>query len=146
MPELESAGGNGKLDETRSGKSPEDASAIETIRSGSKEDRSLAGSVLGTPAYMAPEQARGDVDELDERSDVFGLGAILCEILTGKPPYGGSSPDEVYRNAKKGSLDDAVARLNSCGCDEVLLRLARRCLALEPRDRARDAGVVFKLS
>ena len=44
---------------------------------------------MGTPAYMAPEQARGEVDRLDERTDVFALGAILCEILTGRPAYTG---------------------------------------------------------
>src|SRR5262249_11320186 len=48
-----------------------------------------AGSLLGTPAYMPPEQANGDVALLDRRADVFGLGAILCEILTGKAPYVG---------------------------------------------------------
>ena len=40
---------------------------------------------------MPPEQANGDIAHLDRRADVFGLGAILCEILTGKPPYVGRS-------------------------------------------------------
>src|SRR5581483_11426879 len=59
----------------------ERTSAIRTARSGPGSDQSLAGTILGTPAFMPPEQASGEVDQLDERADVFGLGAILCMIL-----------------------------------------------------------------
>jgi serine/threonine-protein kinase len=100
-----------------------------------------AGSVLGTPAYMAPEQARGDVELIDERADVFGLGGILCEVLTGQPPYAGKK-GEVQRKAQTASLDDACARLDGCGADAELIGLAKRCLAAEPWDRPRDAGQV----
>ena len=50
----------------------------------------LPGTVIGTPGYMAPEQAWGKTDEIDERTDVFGLGAILYHILTGTSPHPGS--------------------------------------------------------
>src|SRR5262249_19887068 len=74
---------------------PEDAPTL--IGTAEKAgSRTHAGSVLGTPAYMAPEQARGEVDRLDERCDVFGLGVILCEILTGQPPYVGVDSDQVW--------------------------------------------------
>ena len=72
---------------------------------------------MGTPAYMAPEQAGGDVEALDERADVFGLGAILCEILTGSPAYVGRDGTEVLRKAIRGDLADAFARLDACGAD-----------------------------
>jgi serine/threonine-protein kinase len=119
-----------------------DESVIRTVRSGSDADASCAGSILGTPAYMAPEQARGEVEGLDERADVFGLGAILCEILTGQPPYVGRSAAEVQRMAARADLEEALARLESSGVDAELQALARRCLAAEPRHRPREAGEV----
>jgi tetratricopeptide (TPR) repeat protein len=66
------------------------------------------GGAIGTPAYMSPEQARGMVDEIDERSDVFGLGAVLYELLCGRPPYLGPSPIEVVERVRAGP-PDAVA-------------------------------------
>jgi serine/threonine-protein kinase len=53
-----------------------------------------AGTVLGTPEYMPPEQAMGRHREMDVRSDVYSLGALLYEILTGKPPFQGQTPME----------------------------------------------------
>jgi serine/threonine-protein kinase len=132
----------GIADEERSLRGQADGDPVRTLRTGSTTDESRAGSVMGTPAYMAPEQARGQLDTLDERADVFGLGAILCEILTGLPPYTGSSGKEVYRKAARADLGEALARLDACGAEAELVTLAKSCLAAAPRDRPRDAGVV----
>ncbi len=88
------------------------------------------GACLGTPAYMAPEQAAGRTDEFDERCDVFALGAILFEILTGR----------LFRDRSR--PDSAPAALKSAGAAEELGRLALACLAEKPADRPRNAGAV----
>src|SRR5262245_16059594 len=55
-----------------------------------------SGAVLGTPMYMAPEQVKGKVHEITERTDVYALGAILYHFLAGRPPHEGSSVADVY--------------------------------------------------
>ncbi|MGH7168901.1 MAG: tetratricopeptide repeat protein [Gemmataceae bacterium] len=106
------------------------------------EGLSRAGLALGTPAYMPPEQAAGDWDIVDERADVFALGAILCQILTGLPPYHGANRDDLLRRARRGDLAEALGRLEKCGADAVLVALCRECLAAERLQRPRHAGVV----
>ncbi len=64
----------------------------------------LQGSVLGTPQYMSPEQAAGEVSELDERSDIYSLGAVLYAILTLRPPVEGTTVAEVLEKVKTGSI------------------------------------------
>jgi serine/threonine protein kinase/tetratricopeptide (TPR) repeat protein len=139
----------GIADEERAGRAhqePEDVTTIRTARSsgsvGSFGTETEAGSLLGTPAYMPPEQANGDIANLDRRADVFGLGAILCEILTGKPPYVGRSSEEVRRKAANGDLADATARLGACGADAELIALTKKCLSPEAIDRPKDAQEV----
>jgi tetratricopeptide (TPR) repeat protein len=117
---------------------------IRTARSDSASDSSLPGTMMGTPGYMPPEQANGAVTDLDERTDVFGLGAILCVILTGRPPYVDREREQVYRMAQEGNLADAFTRLAGCGADAELVQLCRECLAAQREDRPRDGGEVAR--
>jgi serine/threonine-protein kinase len=102
---------------------------------------SRTGSVLGTPAYMAPEQAEGAVERVDARADVFGLGAVLCEVLTGAPPYRGRGGMDLLQ-AASADLADAFERLDACGADPELVALAKDCLAADRDARPADAAAV----
>ena len=111
-------------------------------RAAVEADETVTGSVMGTPSYMAPEQARGDLEDVDARVDVFGLGAILCEMLTRRPPYRGGSTKEIMDNARRADLREAVAALDACGHDVELIDLTRRCLSPRRDERPADGSVV----
>src|SRR5262245_1511358 len=101
-----------------------------------------AGSLIGNPAFIAPEQAVGQIERVNERSDVFGLGALLAVMLTGEPPYVGEASESVRVQAVRGELEDCFARLDASSAEPELLALCKKCLAFEPADRPADAGAV----
>jgi tetratricopeptide (TPR) repeat protein len=121
---------------------PEPSSTFHSVRQGHDSTLSQTGDVMGTLGYMPPEQARGEIRTLDERSDVFGLGAILCEILTGRPPFWKGSSLDRRLEAADGQLNEAFACLDGCGADAELVALAKHCLAPRKADRPRHAGQV----
>ena len=140
----------GVADEKKASERIHRENSIKTLRSsdpsgsnGSDMDTRL-GSVMGTLAYIAPEQASGEVDHLDERADVFALGAILCEILTGHPPYVAEDSVELHRMAAQGDLDQCHSRLQAAKAEEGLVQLARSCLEVDRRSRPKNAAAVVR--
>jgi serine/threonine protein kinase len=100
----------------------------------------LDGATLGTPAYMSPEQAQGQLARIDERSDVWSLGAVLYEILTGQPPFTGSSPMAV---AAKVCLERPVHVLSrSPKAPPELAAVVHKALSAEQDDRYPTAGAL----
>jgi eukaryotic-like serine/threonine-protein kinase len=103
-----------------------------------KVDLTMQGETLGTPAYMAPEQAAGRVDLIDYRTDVYGLGAMLYQLLTGEPPFSGGGIDDLLRKVRS---EEPVSPQQRWA--EVPLTLQAACLralAKQPSDRFASAG------
>lgn len=93
----------------------------------------LAGAVIGTPAYMPPEQARGDHDAVGPTSDVYSLGAILFECLTGQRPYGGGDANSTIARILKEPTPDPVSV--RADVDPALAQVCRKAMAKKPEDR-----------
>lgn len=97
------------------------------------------GMLIGTPGYMSPEQARGDIQAIDVRTDVFSLGAILYEILTQAPPHFGRTAQELVVNTLTRQImppEDRVA----LDLPAALCRIAMKALCSAPEDRYQSAS------
>ncbi len=109
----------------------EERTLMPTSASGSAE--TLPGSALGTPAYMSPEQARGDLEHLGPRSDVYSLGATLYCLLTGKPSQEGDDIGAVLRNVQRGEFPRP--RQLDPGIEPALAAVCLKAMATRPEDR-----------
>ncbi len=89
--------------------------------------------VAGTFLYMAPEQANGDMAKIGSRTDVYGLGAVLYDLLVGRPPRQGESAADIMNQAEEGIID--AAALNSIDIPHPLASICLKALAVDPQQR-----------
>jgi tetratricopeptide (TPR) repeat protein/tRNA A-37 threonylcarbamoyl transferase component Bud32 len=101
----------------------------------SADGQTAVGAVIGTPAYMPPEQALGEV--VDQRADVYALGAILYHVLSGRPPITGTARDAVLATVVAGGVAPLASAQQGVPAD--LLAIVAKAMAFEPADRYADA-------
>jgi serine/threonine-protein kinase len=101
-----------------------------------------SATLSGTPAYMAPEQAWGRREEIDERTDVYGLGGLLYAILTRCPPHDGGSMEKDLLLAKNGSVKPPQEAAKNSKLPPGLCRIAMRALSPRQQDRHPSAGAL----
>ena len=109
------------------------------IRSGDDSNLTRAGTVLGTPRYMSPEQASGRLAAVDARSDVWSLGAMLFEILTGNPTFSGNTA-VVLAQVREGVITPVLDEEQRVPPE--LAAIAQKCLAKDPDDRYETAEAI----
>jgi serine/threonine-protein kinase len=112
------------------------------LEPGDSGNRTQQGQVLGTPAYMAPEQAEGRLDRIDARTDVYGQGAVLYELLTGAAPFRGADTLEVLHRV----VHDVPVppRRTVATTPAALEAICLKALAKRPEDRYRSVAELAK--
>jgi eukaryotic-like serine/threonine-protein kinase len=117
---------------------PDDPSVVTDHASSSELGLTLQGQTIGTPAYMAPEQAAGRLDLIGRHTDIYGLGAILYEVLTGRPPFSGSDTHEILRKVRE--EQPRLPRELWAQVPQALESICMRALAKSASDRFASAS------
>jgi serine/threonine protein kinase len=105
-----------------------------------QDNETRTGALLGTPAYMPPEQATGALDTVGPAADIYGLGTILYELLTGRAPFVGASDAETLHQVIA-SEPLAIAKLRP-GVPMDLAVICLKCLEKKPQARYRSAAAL----
>src|SRR5262249_37678509 len=96
--------------------------------------------VLGTPSYMAPEQAAGETTKISKATDVYGLGAVLYQLVTGQPPFAGGTTSEAIKVPL--DTEPRQPRLLNSKIDRDLSTICLKCLEKDPQRRYSSALVL----
>jgi len=108
---------------------------------GLQRSKTSIGSILGSPLYMAPEQAEGIPDRIGPQTDIYALGAMLYHMLAGRPPF----EAEMMALVLAKHMTDQPEPLTSLGISQAVNDVIAHCMEKKPEDRPRSAGAVAKL-
>ncbi|MBM76750.1 MAG: hypothetical protein CMK59_15185 [Proteobacteria bacterium] len=131
-----------------------DGDAVATHRSFADAMATKTGAIAGTPIYMSPEQARGEISRVGPHSDIYSLGGILYEILSGRPPYKGTGAMDVLEKVRRGPPDPLIsvdtvdfAQADSASLSKIplpLVDICERAMARSIEDRYASAEDLAK--